>query len=195
LRQYFPAIGVGADTALADDPRLTIREDQEVVGCPLRFVFDRHLKTASALDQLSVYNDEYAERTILVTSNQHAADQLRAFEQKSVSIFPLPLESQGFPIESFREWLREREILGLLLEGGRRTAGRWFQCRGIDYLYAYQSPRIFGSADAPGFVEGLKVSQPDEAPCILKPKWSVFGSDILTHGYLNYPDQLCSSPR
>ncbi|NCG08997.1 MAG: bifunctional diaminohydroxyphosphoribosylaminopyrimidine deaminase/5-amino-6-(5-phosphoribosylamino)uracil reductase RibD, partial [Verrucomicrobia bacterium] len=58
-RHYFPAIGVSANTALADDPSLTVRLEGRAETAPKRFVFDRSLKTAGSLDDLKLFNDAH----------------------------------------------------------------------------------------------------------------------------------------
>jgi len=64
LRRLFPAIAVSADTALADNPRLTARGD-EGETCPVRFVLDRHFKTAGRTG-LNLFQDAHRTRTIVV---------------------------------------------------------------------------------------------------------------------------------
>jgi len=69
-RRLFPAIAVGAGTVAQDNPRLTARIEGEEEWCPIRFVFDGLLSTASRLNSgglPALYTDEFKHRTIVVT--------------------------------------------------------------------------------------------------------------------------------
>jgi diaminohydroxyphosphoribosylaminopyrimidine deaminase/5-amino-6-(5-phosphoribosylamino)uracil reductase len=72
-RRYFPAAAVSAATVLADNPRLTCRIAGEPECCPVRFVFDRRLRTAGR-EGLHVFEDAFAGKTVVVTTAETAAD-------------------------------------------------------------------------------------------------------------------------
>lgn len=186
-RKYFPAIAVGAGTALADDPSLTIRNGEETVGCATRFILDRSLRTLPEVDKLKVFNDSWHQQTCLVTSSSHDESRFAPYRNKGIRILSLPFEDQLFPIDEFREACKERGIYGVYIEGGLSVVSSFLEVKGIDYLFCYQAPKLFASAEAPGFAGGMEIRTPDEAPFIDKPMHEVFGNDILTHGKLVYP--------
>ena len=187
-RKYFPAIAVGAGTVLADDPSLTIRNEGKTVGCATRFILDRSLRTLAEIDNLKVFNDGWCHQTCLVSSNSHDESKLAPFREKGIEVLTLTFDNQKFPIADFRQACKERGIYGVYVEGGLSVVSSFLEIKGVDYLFCYQAPKLFASAEAPGFADGLAIQSPDEAPFIDKPLHEVFGDDILTHGTLVYPD-------
>jgi diaminohydroxyphosphoribosylaminopyrimidine deaminase/5-amino-6-(5-phosphoribosylamino)uracil reductase len=114
-RRNFPAIATSAATVLADNPRLTARLPDHPEWCPAaRFIFDRRLRLAKKIGQgLHVLEDEFAARTILVTTEHapapatekaatpaaeeaHAA-ALAALEKNGTTVWRLPAHSTEPP--------------------------------------------------------------------------------------------------
>ena len=188
-RAYFPAIAVGAGTAIADDPSLTIRGTDKAERCPVRLIFDRSLRTRNTLDSLKVFNDTWATKTILITSGQHSDSELRPYLDKGISLCRLDYAQGNFPLAAFRAWCREKELWGIFVEGGQSLNSSLLNCQGADYLFAYHAPKLFLSNRAPGLAELNSVSFPSEAPRLKDPIHGVFGDDILTRGHLVYPEK------
>lgn len=188
-RRYFPAMGVGAGTVLSDNPSLTVREPGREVQGRARYVFDRSLRTVSRLDSLQVFTDPWAEQTCLVTDERHTESQLAPYRSKGIQILQLPLLGDAFPLERFHAHCMQRDITGLYLEGGPGLARSLLAVKGIDYLFHYQAPKLFASHEAPGFCDGLTIERPDDAPFVADPQFEILGTDVLTHGFLNYPAQ------
>lgn len=186
-RRYFPAIAVGAGTVLADNPSLTARQQGIPTTCGQRLIFDRSLRTSARLPELQVFNDTWADQTWLITDERHCTADLEPYVSRGVKVFQLPLQAGCFPIQSFRDYCLQEAIHGLYVEGGPSLIRSLFAVRGIDYLFCYQAPKLFGSDAAPGFAGEMSVERPDDAPCILDPNHVVLPPDVLTHGFLQYP--------
>ncbi|MDR1789618.1 MAG: bifunctional diaminohydroxyphosphoribosylaminopyrimidine deaminase/5-amino-6-(5-phosphoribosylamino)uracil reductase RibD, partial [Opitutaceae bacterium] len=210
-RRLFPAIAVGAMTALKDNPRLTARQpapggglsqpdlffpsaadaaaDAPVV-CPRRFVFDGLLRTASALDSLHLYNDAFRERTTVVTTTRCGDGYVRKFREKGVQVWMLEAAGARVDFSDFRRRCAEEGVTGVYVEGGGILLGELLRARQLDYLFAYTAPLIFADDRSTPALSGLQPATPDQAPRLAGVRHSVHGADILTRGPLAYPAEV-----
>lgn len=181
-RRYFPAIAVGSGTALADNPSLTSRLEDSV-ECGMRFIFDRRLRTLDQMDTLTVYNDAFKSKTILVCGDE--TDVPKAFESQGIRVWKLPLSSEAF-WRGFREQCREESIHGVYFEGGPSLLSELLANQELNYLFAYRAPKFLADSDAPAFMEGQSVDQMSDAYSLEKVQHGTFGDDQLTRGFINY---------
>jgi diaminohydroxyphosphoribosylaminopyrimidine deaminase/5-amino-6-(5-phosphoribosylamino)uracil reductase len=174
LRRLYPAIAVSADTALADNPRLTARGD-EGESCPVRFVLDRHFKTAGRTG-LHLFQDAHRSRTIVVGlgSSARKAD-LAWYEAEGIKVWSLVGEEASF-LKVWAERCAQERITGVLIEGGPRLASALLAAGAVDYLYAFVAPRT-GDPAAPSWHEGASLPAG-------RLRASLAGSDVLWQGFL-----------
>jgi diaminohydroxyphosphoribosylaminopyrimidine deaminase/5-amino-6-(5-phosphoribosylamino)uracil reductase len=187
LRRYYPAIGVGAGTVLADNPRLTARLPGKEEWCPRRFVFDRSLRTAEGAELPLLYSDSFQSLTTVVTLHSAPADRLARLEKAGVNVLVLPSGTDGEYWAAFSDFLAKEELWGILVEGGPKIFESLLAAGKIDYLYAYQAPILFADAQAPAAFCGLAPADPQHAPRLTKVRHEVFGEDVLTRGWLVRP--------
>lgn len=138
-RRYFPAIAVSANTALTDNPSLTCRITGTETWCPVRFVFDRTLKLRHELKNLKLFNDRYADRTIVV-----CADGLEAhveFLEAGIEIWQLPDSRNVLNWEAFRKRCHMAGLNGVYIESGPRLTEALISNKIIDYLFHYRAPK------------------------------------------------------
>ena len=174
LRRLFPAIAVSADTALADNPRLTARGD-EGETCPVRFVLDRHFKTAGRTG-LNLFQDAHRTRTIVVGLGAAAKkSDLAWYEAEGVQVWSLVGDEVSF-LQVWAERCAQEKITGVLVEAGPRLAASLLATAAADYLYAFVAPRS-GDPTAPGWQDGVTI------PAGLL-RASLVGSDALYQGRL-----------
>ena len=189
-RRLFPAIAVGAGTILHDGPRLTARIEGAAEWCPVRFVFDRMLRTAAEHELPAVYTDRFWERTIVIASERAGTGYARHLENKGVKVWMLPgAEARDF-FAAFRARCAAEQITGVLVEGGERLLSALLQAREIDYLFAYRAPLLFADARALPFVDGLRTESLDQAIRLERVRHAVFGDDQLLRGVVSYPGKL-----
>jgi diaminohydroxyphosphoribosylaminopyrimidine deaminase/5-amino-6-(5-phosphoribosylamino)uracil reductase len=174
LRRLYPAIAVSADTALVDNPRLTARGAEGEV-CPVRFVLDRHFKTAGR-GGLNLFQDAHRSRTIVVGLGSAAkrAD-LAWYEAEGIKVWSLVGDEESF-LRVWAERCSQEKVTGVLVEAGPRLASAMLSVGSADYLYAFLAP-LTGDPAAPCWHEG--VSLPEGAL-----RASLVGSDALFEGYL-----------
>ncbi len=182
-RRYFPAIGVGANTVLADNPRLTSRLG-EVEWCPLRFIFDRSLRTLNAPLPL-VYSDAHADRTILVTREDANAAALDRVKERGVRVWTMPHAAAW--LQAFRDRCKAEGIVGVYLEGGSTLLSSFLHERQLDYLFSYRAPKILADHESvPAFGGGTRPRM-DEAIQLHSVHQAAFGNDQLLRGFVHYP--------
>jgi diaminohydroxyphosphoribosylaminopyrimidine deaminase/5-amino-6-(5-phosphoribosylamino)uracil reductase len=174
LRRLFPAIAVSADTALADNPRLTARGD-DGEACPVRFVLDRHFKTAGRTG-LNLFQDAHRTRTIVVGLGAAAKkSDLAWYEAEGITVWTLVGDEASF-LKVWAERCAQEKITGVLVEAGPRLASAMLSAGSADYLYAFIAPRT-GDPAARGWHDGVSIP----AGAL---RTSLVGSDALYQGYL-----------
>ena len=115
FRARVDAIVVGSGTVLADDPQLTVRDEDDTLAehQPLRVVLDRRHRTPQTARVL----DSAAETIVLDTAVPRFA--LKA--------------------------LYDRGVRHVLLEGGPTLAGAFVEARCVDEVIAYLAPTLLGA--------------------------------------------------
>lgn len=188
-RRLFPAIAVGAGTVASDDPQLTAR----LPGgewCPLRFVFDAALSTATLNPLPRLYTDAHRERTIIVTSDRQHSVVVRKLLQLGVQVWLLPVADGAVDMALFQERCVKEGIAGVLVEGGSRLFSGLLKSRSLDYLLSYRAPRLFADASSIPIATGLRVELPTVGLRLAEVQHAVFGDDQLMRGRIVYPENL-----
>ena len=187
LRRYYPAIAVGAGTVLADDPSLSIRIEGSPEECPIRFIFDRHLVTFRG-GQHQVYSDNWKDRTIVVTSDQHADKIKRIQKSHSVKFWMLPDGSEDNGLGEFSRRCQDGQIDGVLIEGGAQLLSSFLKQKLIHYLYSYRAPKLLADTTGLAPFTGQEPISMQETIRLEHVKHACFGDDQLMRGFVVYPD-------
>jgi diaminohydroxyphosphoribosylaminopyrimidine deaminase/5-amino-6-(5-phosphoribosylamino)uracil reductase len=189
-RRLFPAIAVGAGTAVRDAPRLTARIEGVAEWCPVRFVFDGILRTAMERDLPSLYTDEFRGRTVVVASQNAGSGYIRRLEGAGVRVWPLPGAAGRVSFAAFREQCAAERITGVLVEGGAHLLSGMLHERELDYLFAYRAPVLFADDRAPSVLRGLRTERLDQAVRLERVRHAAFGDDELMRGFIALPGKL-----
>lgn len=187
-RRLFPAIAVGAGTALTDQPRLSSRLDEE--WCPWRLVCDGMLRTLRGPNLTTLYSDDLKDRTIVVTTQNAGLGYIRQLERQGIRVWALPGPETRIKVSRLKEKCREEGITGVYVEGGATLLSGFMQERGLDYLFVYQAPLILGDERAKPMLKGLRVEHLQEGLRLRKVHREQFGEDALCRGFLEYPERL-----
>ena len=179
-RRLFPAICVGAGTVASDDPSLTARIEG-LAWSPVRIVVDGSLSSFSEnLSRRRLYSDEFADRTIVVTSRDEEGKEsrLKSAEELGVRLWRTDARKDGrIPPASLRLLLRELSLNGLYCEGGPQLARSILAEGEADYLFRYRAPKVF---DGPDALPGPDLSRHPLKDAIEE----TLGEDHLNHGFL-----------
>jgi diaminohydroxyphosphoribosylaminopyrimidine deaminase/5-amino-6-(5-phosphoribosylamino)uracil reductase len=182
-RRYFPAIAVGANTILKDDPSLTSRLGSEVF-CPTRFVFDRHLKTLSAPALPKLYSDEFKKNTVILCLENAKADLVEKALGCGVGVWMLPEDDGHIDWSVFRARCAEAGICGVYIEAGPTLATEVIEAAKVDYLFIYKAAKFLSDAAASGIGSNRQTVKMTEAFELADVQHAIFGSDVLTRGRL-----------
>jgi diaminohydroxyphosphoribosylaminopyrimidine deaminase/5-amino-6-(5-phosphoribosylamino)uracil reductase len=184
LRAKSDGIAVGIGTALADDPRLTVRDAPG--DSPLRIVFDTKLRlpTASRLVQTAREIP-----TLVLCGIDAPADAEETLNSFGVECLRSPLSAEGrLDVLSALRSLAQRGVVSLMVEGGAELAGSFLAGRFADELHVFVAPILLGPRGRAGAVDWAGPDTPQQAPRIATPAWELVGNDAYVHGPLVYPD-------
>jgi diaminohydroxyphosphoribosylaminopyrimidine deaminase/5-amino-6-(5-phosphoribosylamino)uracil reductase len=183
LRAQHDAVVIGIGTALADDPRLTVRDAPG--QSPLRIVFDTKLRLPLA-GRLVQSAREVPTWVICTTDAPSSAEE--QLIERGVEVLRAPPSAEGRidPLAALR-MMASRGIVAALIEGGAELAGSVLAGAAVDELHAFIAPILLGPRGRPGAVDWAGPATPAEAPCIADPQWEVCGVDAHVWGTLRYP--------
>lgn len=184
-RRYFPAIVVGADTILRDNPALTSRQELEPPWCPQRFVFDSQLRSFAKMPEASVYTDTFREKTTLVVSEKAEDSRKNQAREAGLEVWEFPENAAGRPDPAaFLKKVQAAGWVGIWIEGGSVLGNQFLKDDLIDYLFLYTAPKILGDARARPAFSFREVERMAEARTLIQPRFDQFGDDRLVRGYL-----------
>ncbi|WPJ95489.1 bifunctional diaminohydroxyphosphoribosylaminopyrimidine deaminase/5-amino-6-(5-phosphoribosylamino)uracil reductase RibD [Coraliomargarita algicola] len=182
-RRYFPAIAVGANTVLHDNPSLTSRIGEQV-WCPQRFVFDRSLKTLALESLPKLYSDAHAARTVVLCAESAPQELQRRAANAGIPLWVLPVVEGHLDWQAFRARCIEAEIYGVYVEVGPTLATRVLEAELVDYLFVYQAPKLISDAASVG-IGSLRNTQTMEQVWTLSDlRRANLGNDHLIRGFL-----------
>jgi diaminohydroxyphosphoribosylaminopyrimidine deaminase / 5-amino-6-(5-phosphoribosylamino)uracil reductase len=184
LRARNDAVAIGIGTAVADDPRLTVRDAPG--DSPLRVVFDTKLRVSPS-SRLVQSAKETA--TWVICGLDASSDTEEALAELGVTVLRAPLSAEGRldPAAALR-LLAQRGIVTLLVEGGAELAGSFLAGRLADELHAFIAPILLGPRGRAGAVDWAGPDTPQQAPRIAAPSWELVGEDAYVHGSIIYPE-------
>lgn len=181
-RASLDAVLIGFNTALQDDPALTVRH---VTGRqPYRIILDRAGKLPPSL---KLFNDEYLSQTLVFNSPEQSpsyATHLRKGDGKAI------------PVSTVNGHLDLREILKLLgaglagkpiqsvlVEAGPSLATAFLKENLVDRMSVFIAPKLIGRG-TPALYD-IGVQHMAEARTFIEHQWQVLGNDVLFTGYFN----------
>ena len=184
LRSRSDGIAIGIGTALADDPRLTVRDTPG--ASPLRIVFDTKLRLP--IDSRLVQTARDVPTLVLcgVEAPVSAEEELLAAGVECVR-GPVSAEGRLDVLAALRS-LAQRGIVSLMVEGGAELAGSLLAGRYADELHVFVAPILLGPRGRAGAVDWAGPDTPQKAPRIALPAWELVGNDAYVHGPIVYPE-------
>jgi diaminohydroxyphosphoribosylaminopyrimidine deaminase/5-amino-6-(5-phosphoribosylamino)uracil reductase len=184
LRAEHDAVGIGVGTALADDPRLTVREAPG--PSPMRVVFDTKLRLP--LDAHLVTTAAEIP-TLVIASVDAPADLEQALTTRGVEVVRVPPSPEGrVNLHAAMQMLAGRGVVTLMIEGGAELAGSVLAARLVDELHAFIAPILLGPRARPAAVDWAGPDLATQAPRIEGPRWELCGDDAHVYGKIVYPD-------
>jgi diaminohydroxyphosphoribosylaminopyrimidine deaminase/5-amino-6-(5-phosphoribosylamino)uracil reductase len=148
LRADSQAIVIGAGTALADRPRLTVRDaDGPVHAQPLRVLLDA---TGRVPAEGPLFDPELAP-TLVVTTERVPDDAHRSWLAAGAKVLTVPAAATGAGVDlaATLEVLAGLGVLQALVEGGAALSGSLLDDGLADRLVTYVAPTVLGRDGRP----------------------------------------------
>lgn len=176
MRLESEAVLVGAGTAMADDPELTVRlvdnpEDRQ----PTRFLVDSTLRTPLSL---KIW-DQTKAKTVLATTGRADPGKLKELAKREVEVWTIDADHTGrVDLEKLVRRMGLHEYYTLLVEGGGQVAASMLRAGLVDKVALFYTPRIIGGDGAAAVGEmGLAELGPSMEYELMTPSPS--GRDLL----------------
>lgn len=169
LRAEHDAVLVGVETALADDPELTVRLDGYDGAQPARVVLDSHQRLPVTAKLARTAGDI---ATYVVCGSPPRADLL------DLGVRVLQAADQGRP--SPRAALEALAGVGLnrvFIEGGGQVAASFLQAGLVDAVEWFRASMVIGAEGRPG-IGDLALSALSDAPRLKRVDVREVGSDL-----------------
>ena len=181
VRGRMDAILIGVGTALADDPELTARPPGP--RTPARVVLDGRgrLPATGKLARTA------RETPVWVATTDHApAAHLAALEALGCVVlrFPTSEAAAAVPILPLLAELTRRGATNLLVEGGGRVLGAFFDAAQVDAVDVYLAPKVEGGTHRHTPVQGRGVAAMADAWEIDCPEITAVAGDVRIQGRL-----------
>lgn len=173
LRQSVDAILVGVGTVLADDPMLTLHLLESSFKIPLRIVIDPSGKTPLTCNLLQHHPD----KTLLVTTEQST----KQWQNQVIALGARVWVFAQIDLPLLLQKLGEVEVTSVLVEGGSKTLGAFFNANLVNKVYTYVAPKLFNDEQA---ISALRVGTVLEPlPFLYFDQVQTLGQDLLIISY------------
>jgi len=170
LRAEHDAVVIGIETALADDPELTVRLDGLEARQPARVVLDSHQRLP--LDSRLARTTREAP-TVVVTIDEASS----ALENMGVRVLQAPAAGERPELRATVQKLAALGLIRLLVEGGGQVAASFIRCGLVDRIEWFRTPILLGAEGRP-CLGALAVTALGQAPRFRRLTVQVIGEDL-----------------
>lgn len=175
------AILIGIGTAIADDPLLTARPS--AIRIATRIVVDSHarLPISSRLVQsaaeipLIVACGPEASQAAIDALEDHQCEVIQSFESSPADRLQLLMAELG-----------DRNFTNLVIDGGPRILGSFFDIQAIDEIHAYIGTKIVGGAPKSVPNQGQGISWMNKATTLINREVQTLDTDLFVSGHCRY---------
>jgi diaminohydroxyphosphoribosylaminopyrimidine deaminase/5-amino-6-(5-phosphoribosylamino)uracil reductase len=182
LRSRHDAILVGVNTVIADDPQLNCRLPGKHRQ-PLRIVLDSKLRIPLSSQLVKTCKEM---GVLIATTEEADENKLKKLEQAGVEVARLEAARGQVALVKLLEYLGEREVTSLMIEGGSEVFTSALAEKIVDKVYLFYAPKILGGRDSIPMVGGENPRYMSEALTFHDLKLKKLGEDILLTGYPEY---------
>ena len=173
LRSQYQAVLVGVNTVIYDNPYLGVRDKTK--KDPLRIILDPNLRVPLESQVLRDNN------VLIVTTSLASEKKIELLKQKGITI--LILKNKEILLKDLLNYLKEQEIISVLVEGGGKTLGIFIDERLFDKVYAFYAPIIIGGKEGVSAIGGSGASYIKDAVRLKNLTLKKFDDNMLIIGY------------
>jgi diaminohydroxyphosphoribosylaminopyrimidine deaminase / 5-amino-6-(5-phosphoribosylamino)uracil reductase len=183
MRYVSDAVMTGANTVIADDPRLTVRLSDKggiTRKQPLRVIVDGLGRTPP---QSRIFTEPG--KTLLVLGTTLSPEAKMTLVKTGAEIIEFPSEGGVVDLKQLLRVLGERNITNLLVEGGGILVGSLFDAGLVDKVVAFYAPIVIGGEEARPVVAGKGIEKLADCVKLKRLKVERVGEDIMVTGYVS----------
>jgi diaminohydroxyphosphoribosylaminopyrimidine deaminase / 5-amino-6-(5-phosphoribosylamino)uracil reductase len=179
LRDRLDVILVGAQTVIDDDPELTCRF--EGARDPVRVVLDSTLRIPERARVVSTAKEI---RTLIATTLDADPKKAKKLEKRGVELVRVKRTKQGrVDPERLLEALFERELAGVLVEGGPSVHGAFLDAGLVEKVILFIAPIVIGGESAKSAFAGRGAGKLSDALHLERVSITPVGLDWMITGY------------
>jgi len=179
LRDACGAVVVGAGTAAADDPRLTVRLPGRPERKILRVVLDPTLRSPTSL---AMFAPEEVSHTAIACFAEADPERAREFEARGVRLLRLAVAEGRLELRELLAQLYAEGVMEVLVEGGGETARAFLEAGVADRVHLFLAPKLLGGRDAVPMLGGVSPATMDEALPLADFEVERVGPDLYVTG-------------
>lgn len=187
-RSIYDAVMIGRNTALFDNPRLTVRHIEG--RQPSRIIVDG---PGELPDHLNLFNDQYVDKTYRITYNRTLEGSSGEGTTNEMLRLMQPSAWQGNIIQVSRQdghadldlalaKLGDAGIASVMVESGGSLGTALLRQGLIDKIELFVAPKLLGGGKRS--ILGLGIDRMNEIVTFRKTNWEKVGDDMLFTGYL-----------
>jgi diaminohydroxyphosphoribosylaminopyrimidine deaminase/5-amino-6-(5-phosphoribosylamino)uracil reductase len=178
LRGRMDAIVVGIGTALADDPRLTARPAGPRTAT--RIIADGEARLPLESQLVRTARDV---PVIVVVKSDSPAERCELLMRAGVEVLKVDADgASGLRLDQLLLQLGSRRMTHVLVEGGARLLGSFFDGGHIDEVHAFIAPSLAGGSTALTPIAGAGIALMSEAVRLCNIDVTQTGGDVYVHG-------------
>jgi diaminohydroxyphosphoribosylaminopyrimidine deaminase/5-amino-6-(5-phosphoribosylamino)uracil reductase len=170
LRADHDAVLIGVETALADDPELTVRSANFTGRQPARVVLDsrQRLSPDCKLARTARQTPTY------VVSIENSNDRLT---DAGVKVLTVKSVGERPDLKASLEALEAEGITSVLVEGGGQVAASFIRCELVDQIEWFRAPIVLGGEGRPA-IGSLALTELAKAPRFKRVALEAVGDDL-----------------
>ena len=180
LRGRVDAILVGSGTVRADDPLLTARPAGPRTA--LRVVLDSRGAIEPGSQLVKTARDV---PVLIAVTDSVLANRRRALEQAGCELFVVSGVNELERIDSLLAELGRRRMTNILVEGGNRLLGAFFDAGAVDEAHVFIAPKLLGGSSALSPIGGQGSSKMSDSWRLESPQIRQLDGDVYVSGRVN----------
>jgi diaminohydroxyphosphoribosylaminopyrimidine deaminase/5-amino-6-(5-phosphoribosylamino)uracil reductase len=170
LRADHDAVLIGVETAIADDPELTVRSANFTGRQPARVVLDSRQRLASDCKLVRTARQTPTYVVSIDNSNDRLTDA-------GVKVLTVKAVGERPDLKASLEALEAEGIGSVLVEGGGQVAASFIRCELVDQIEWFRAPIVLGGEGRPA-IGSLALTELAKAPRFKRVALDAVGDDL-----------------
>lgn len=170
LRADHDAVLIGVETAIADDPELTVRSASYTGRQPARVVLDSRQRLSPDCKLVRTARQTPTYVVSIENSNNRLTDA-------GVKVLTVKAVGERPDLRSALEALEAEGIASVLVEGGGQVAASFIRCELVDQIEWFRAPVVLGGEGRPA-IGSLALTELAKAPRFKRVALDAVGDDL-----------------